>query len=114
MVDWSAMSIGEKIKHARESMGLSQGKLAKLSGLAQSSISYIESGNKRPNIETISTLAKALDLPVSYLIDNEQLDESLPPKMVELVKTAALLSDERFDLVLKVTKGLLDDKALLK
>lgn len=110
MKDWSTMTIGEKIKHTRESMGLSQGKLAKQSGLAQSSISYIESGGKKPNIETISILAKALDTPVSYLLDNQQVDETLPPKLAELVKTASLLSDERFEVVLKVAKGLLNDR----
>lgn len=109
MIEWSSMTIGEKIKHARESMGLSQGKLAKASGLAQSSISYIESGGKKPNIETITILAKALDLPVSYLLDNQQVDEVLPPVLSELVKVTSLLSDERAELVLKVAKGLLND-----
>jgi len=107
------MTIGEKIKHCRESMGMSQGKLAKTSGLAQSSISYIESGNKRPNIETISALAKALDVPLSFLIDNEQIDDSLPPNIAELVKITSLLSEERIDLLVKLAKGLLDDKAIL-
>lgn len=113
MTDWSSMTIGEKIKHAREAMGLSQGKLAKQSGLAQSSISYIESGGKKPNIETITILAKALDLPVSYLLDNQQADETLPPKLAELVKVVSLLSDERAELVLKVAKGLLNDSTPL-
>jgi len=110
MVDWSSMTIGEKIKHTRESMGISQGKLAKLSGLAQSSISYIESGGKKPNIETISMLAEALDTPVSFLLDNQQVNETLPPTLAELVKVASLLSEERIELVLKVAKGLLNDK----
>ncbi len=113
MVDWSSMTIGEKIKHIRESMGLSQGKLAKLSGLAQSSISYIESGGKKPNIETISTLAEALDTPISFLLDNQQVDETLPPILAELVKVTSLLSEERIELVLKVAKGLLNDKTPL-
>ena len=109
MVDWSSMTIGEKIKHIRESMGISQGKLAKLSGLAQSSISYIKSGGKKPNIETISTLAEALNTPISFLLDNQQVDETLPPSLAELVKVASLLSEERAELVLKVAKGLLND-----
>jgi len=113
MVDWSSMSVGEKVKYCRESMGLSQSKLAKLSGLAQSSISYIESGNKKPNIETISILAKALDSPVSFLIDNENVDNSLPPNLAQLVKIASQLPENRTELLLKVAKGLLDDRAIL-
>ncbi len=110
MVDWNSMTVGEKIKHIRESMGLSQGKLAKASGLAQSSISYIESGGKKPNIETITILAKALDTPVSFLLDNQQVDETLPPTLAELLKVTSQLSEERAELVLKVAKGLLDDR----
>lgn len=113
MINWSSMSIGEKIKHLRKSMGFSQGELARQSGLAQSSISYIESGGKKPNIETITILAKTLDLPVSYLLDNQQLDETLPPKLAELIRIVSLLSDERAELVLKVAKGLLDERSPL-
>ena len=113
MVDWSSMSFGEKVKHARESMGLSQGKLAKLSGLAQSSISYIESGDKKPNIETVNLLAKALGLSPSYLLDNQLVDETLPPKLAELVKQASCLSEDRIDLLIKLAIGLCCDSIRL-
>lgn len=113
MVDWNSMSVAERIKHARLSMGLSQGKLAELSGLAQSTISYIESGGKKPNIETITILAKALDLPPSYLLDKEQLDNSLTPDMAELVRHASMLSKERVHLLIQLAKGLKDSSARL-
>ena len=54
MVDWSSMTIGEKIKHIRESMGLSQGKLA--------------TGKKNPSIKTVIKLANALGLDLNNLI----------------------------------------------
>lgn len=113
MVDWDNMSFGEKIKHARETMGLSQGKLAKLSGLAQSSISYIESGNKKPNIETVMILAKALDLAPSYLLDNAQVDEALPPNLAELVKAASRLPNDRIELLIKLARGMKDSEIRL-
>ena len=107
------MTLGEKIRRARESIGLSQGKLAKASGLAQSSISYIESGSKKPNVETISILAKALGMPASYLLDDQKDDESATPLISELVKVVSLLPDERAELVLKVAKGLLHENGSL-
>lgn len=113
MTEWNNMSISEKIKHARESMGYSQSQLAKISGLAQSSISYIESGNKKPNIETVSILAKALDLPVSYLLDNQTIGDTLPPKLAELIRFASGLSDDRQELLLKIAKGLSNDSIRL-
>lgn len=109
MIDWNNMTIGEKIKHSRETQGLSQAKLAKLSGIAQSSISYIESDAKKPNIETITLIAKALDAPVSSFVDGQQIDESLSPQLADLVKTASLLSDERIELLVKLAHGLLSD-----
>ncbi len=113
MNNWDDMSIAEKIKHARESMGYSQGQLAKECGLAQSSISYIESGNKRPNIETVSVIAKALDLPVSYLLDNQAVDGTLPPNLAELVRCASTLSGDRIELLIKIAKGLKNENIRL-
>lgn len=113
MADWNTMFIGQKIKHIRESKGLSQGKLAKISGIAQSSISYIESGSKKPNIETIMILAKALDTPISSLIDNQQVNETLPANLVELMKYASMLDETRVELLTKLAKGLLNNSAQL-
>ncbi len=113
MANWDEMSISEKIKHARESMGYSQGQLAKKCGLAQSSISYIESGNKRPNIETVSILANALDLPISYLLDNQAIDGTLPPNLAELVRYASTLSEDRIELLITIAKGLKSESVRL-
>ena len=106
MVDWNNMTFGEKIKHAREAMGLSQNKLAQLSGMAQSSISYLESGEKKPNLETITLIAKALDLPVSNLIDPQSVDNVLPPNIAELAKIASQLSTENVKLLIAVAKAM--------
>ncbi len=58
------------IKKLRESKKMSQGKLARVSGVAQSTISYIESGQKNPSIATVLKLAKALDIDVNALIQS--------------------------------------------
>ena len=98
LIDWNNMDFGEKIKHLRNSMGMSQGELAKRSGLAQSSISYIESGMKKPNIDTITALANALEAHIATLFDSSQLNEAFPPRLSELVQIASFLSDEKLDL----------------
>ncbi len=53
-----------KLKTARALKGITQEKLAALSGIDQTTISAIECGkNKNPSWETVSRIAKALGVP---------------------------------------------------
>lgn len=52
------------IKKKRESIGLSQYKLAKLVGITQSFVNEIESGKKSPSIEVFFRICEALDIKV--------------------------------------------------
>lgn len=58
------------LKKLRISKQMSQHELAKRAGLAQSSISYIESGSKSPNIKTVIKLAKALEVNLECLLNS--------------------------------------------
>lgn len=61
------------ITEMRKEQGLSQNKLAKLSGVPQSVICDIESGKtKAPRIDTLISLAKALDTTVASLIEEKK------------------------------------------
>lgn len=62
-----------KIEIIRSGQGLSQFQLAKMSGVAQSTISDIERGNISPTVGTIRKLAKALGVPISALLDDDSL-----------------------------------------
>ena len=60
--DKTLINIGQEIREARESAGLSLGGLAEQSGLEKASISRLESGkNPNPSLRTLSRLAKALN-----------------------------------------------------
>lgn len=52
------------IRKKRESIGLSQYKLAKLVGITQSFVNEIESGKKSPSIEVFFKICEALDIKV--------------------------------------------------
>ena len=54
--------IKNKVKYWRKRSGLTQDKLAELSGLSRVSISEIERGTADTKISTIKALAKALDV----------------------------------------------------
>lgn len=62
------MSIcGENIKRIRQDKRISQNKLARESGIAQSALSAIESSVKNPSVETVQLIAKALGVTISEL-----------------------------------------------
>jgi DNA-binding XRE family transcriptional regulator len=58
-----------KIKQLREKKGLSQEKLARLADVSNNTIVNIESGKQtNPTIETVSKIAKALDVTIEEII----------------------------------------------
>ena len=62
-------TIAKNIKKRRKEKGLSQDKLSRLADVSHATIIKIESGgNKNPTIETLSKIAKALDVAVDDLI----------------------------------------------
>jgi transcriptional regulator with XRE-family HTH domain len=62
-------TISENIKKYRNKLGVSQDRLSKLADITYNTIIKIESGaNKNPTIETLSKIAKALEVGVDDLI----------------------------------------------
>ena len=58
-----------KLAELRKSKGLSQEKLAKLSGVHRVTIARMETGKISPNIRTLEKLSAALKVKVSELIE---------------------------------------------
>lgn len=56
----------------RENKGLSQNALAKKAGVAQSTLSYIESGKKHPQFSTLSQICKGLETSVLDLLSYKE------------------------------------------
>lgn len=73
-------SFGARIKYLRKLSGLSQEKLAELTGLSTKTISYIENSKNTLSFNKLPLLAKALNVPVYKLFvfsDNENNKETL-------------------------------------
>ena len=61
-------NISKNLRKLRESKGLSQEKLARLSDVANNTIVKIEAGkNKNPTLDTLKKIAKALDIGIDEL-----------------------------------------------
>ncbi|TXE41401.1 helix-turn-helix domain-containing protein [Serratia marcescens] len=64
------MSIGVRVKHRRDSLGLTQGQLAEKIGTSQQAIEQLEAGKtKRPRY--LPELAKALEVTIDWLLDGK-------------------------------------------
>lgn len=65
------MTVGERIRDARKSMGLTQAQLADQSGVAAISIHQYETGKRNPRIEQLLRIAEALDITVTDLMSEQ-------------------------------------------
>lgn len=81
----SYMSLGDRLKLARESRGLSQLDVHVKTGINNKTLSRYENNGSEPDIETLKILANLYDTTVSYLIGEKEeqvvkLDEILTSK----------------------------------
>ncbi len=60
--------VGRNVRRRRQELKLTQAVLADRLNVAQSYISALEKGKKSPLLETIASLADALEVPPSYLL----------------------------------------------
>ena len=63
----------ERISYLRKRREMTQTELAAKSGLSQSTIAQIESGQKDPSVKTIEKLAKALDVVIPILFATDDI-----------------------------------------
>ena len=52
----------ERIKHLRDTLGLTQEEFAKACGLSQKQISYYETGIKTPTLKTLKKIVRAFHI----------------------------------------------------
>jgi ribosome-binding protein aMBF1 (putative translation factor) len=60
-----ALEVGEKVRDARESAGLSQRELAARMGTSQAAVARLEAGGVGATLTTLQRMAAALDLKVT-------------------------------------------------
>ena len=73
------MGFSDVLRRHRENAGLSQYRLAQLTGLSQGYLSQLELGHKdRPSPETIRKLSSALSVPVTQLLAEAGYVEVMP------------------------------------
>ena len=68
----------DRLKEARKQKKLSQEKLSEMLNVSQSAISSYESGARKPDIDFLPQIAKALDVSVSYLLGRDEQPQTSP------------------------------------
>ncbi len=71
------ISLGEKIKRRRETMGYSLRKLSKLTGLSASFLSQVELNKTNISLSSLQTVSAALEVPLLFFLENK-----IPPMPV--------------------------------
>jgi len=71
---------------------MSGNQLAKASGIAQSTISAIESGKTSPTIDSLERICAALGITLADFFSYDS--EELPPDLIQLIETAKKLTPE--------------------
>ena len=85
--------LGERVKHVRELLCLTQTKLASMAGVRQSSIARIETGSLIPSEELIEKIAQSTGYPVEFFY--QETDFNMPFGSLIYRRKSALTSSER-------------------
>lgn len=68
------MSWKEKVIDLMETNNINQKQLSALSGITESSVSRYLKGNQRPRLDVLVNFAKALNVKVDYLLEEEEAE----------------------------------------
>lgn len=79
------LSIGEMIAIIRKQLGMSQGVLARLAKVPQSTVSRIETSKKEPNLSTLQKILKALSCEMILIPLLTESVESIRHKQAQCV-----------------------------
>lgn len=105
------MSIAAKIRTLRIELGLSQAKVAKALGVDRSAIAQWENGLSEPRMGNVRKLAKYFGVPVSEIVDNDELsnDKGATVRLRTLreTQTSLLSNEEAGNEIVEVPRGVL-------
>jgi Predicted transcriptional regulators len=99
-------SFSTRLKAVRESRGLSQGDLAKKTGLQPSAISHFETGARSPSFDNLKRLADALNVTTEYLFGREEKPSVSGPVMDKIFRHGAHLTEDDLNAIEAMAEAL--------
>ena len=73
------MDLGNIIKNIRKQKGQTQGEFALLCGITQTYLSQIENNLKEPNLSTLKSISKSLNIPLPILFFLSMTEDDVQP-----------------------------------
>lgn len=104
MSDEARRQLAERLRQAREYLGLSQEEVAQHVGMPRPAVSQIENGNRRVDAIELAKFAKLYQRPVSFFTGEEPIGEA--PQLELLKRAASELSEKDRDEVLRYAQFL--------
>ena len=104
-----AKAVGQRIRNYRTKKGLSQEKLAELSGCHPTYIGQLERGEKNATLESIERITAALGITLSKLFEKQDGQESdtkdIPLACYDLISTKNPIEQEQlYNILLEIDK----------
>lgn len=106
MTDEDRKKLANRLREAREYLGLSQEDAARHLGIGRAAISLIESGDRKVDAIELANLAKLYQRPVGHFTGEDVGAE--PPQLELLKRAAATLSTKDRDEVVRFAEFLRD------
>lgn len=79
------LSLGQKIRYARRSLGMSQKELGEMLHLSDKAVSAYEVGRAVPPIETLKDISKFTSKPMSYFInESTKTEQTIAEKIASI------------------------------
>jgi len=94
-------TLGERLRTAREYVGLKQEDVARHLSIPRSALSNLEAGQRKVDALELKQMAKLYQRPVSWFTGEDgSISEELPPEVAHVARAAASLSSrDRQELV---------------
>ncbi len=107
--------LGEKIRDIRKGKNLSQEHVAYIASLSPAHLGQIERGNKKPTVETINKIAKALDVTIidlfTFDMSQNEVNNTRQSNNLQTINLLLKSMDEQsLGEVLKSIKAMIDFK----
>lgn len=99
--------LGERIRTIRKVQNISQERLAELAGLHPVFISNVETGKVKASICSYNSIANAMNMSLSELVELPGEKESWDSNMVALFQSAKRLSKDKQTVFVETVKGML-------
>lgn len=104
-----ADTLGNRLTKVLDEKGISSKKLAELSGLTPSSISYFKKDKRKPSDETIKTIAKVLNVDFDWLENGNKLINVSARKLIDNNADSIMTDDELFEMEASLDKYMLEE-----